>query len=590
MTPQAVAKKEGKRSDYEILRTQMEAERSTFIQHWRDLGDYILPRRPRFTVSDVNKGDRRNKNIIDSTATLAVRTLRSGMMGGITSPARPWFRLATPDPDLSEFGPVKEWLHLVTQRMSTVFLKSNLYNVLPVLYGDMGCFGTAAMGVEEDLDNVIRFYQFPVGSYMIANNDKLRVDVFFRQFRMTVRQLVRKFGEKDRHGQMIWDNFSKDVKKSWDDNQRETWIDVCHVILPNDEWDPKMLHSKFKRYKSCYYERGQGSNGTIYSGQPDNDVLLRESGFDFFPVLAPRWGVTGEDVYGTDCPGMDALGDTKALQLKHRRKAQAIEKMVNPPMTGPSQLKAQKASILPGDITFLDVRDGQQGFRPVHEVNLRIAELVADIQADQQRISRAFYEDLFLMLSQSDRREITAREIDERHEEKLLALGPVLEQLNQDLLDPLIDITFDIMLRQDLIPDAPEALHGVALRVEYVSMMAQAQKLIGVGGLERFSGFVGQLATASGDLTVLDKVDLDQLITEYGEAVSVPPKIIRPEEDVQKIKQGRAQQAQAQHQAEMVQAGAKSAKDLSQAKMGEESNALTELLKTAKAGSAVPSQ
>ena len=183
-----------KRQKYERLRAQLENERATFETQWRDLNDYILPRRARFFVSDSNKGDRRNLKILDTTPTLAARTLRAGMMSGVTSPARPWFRLTVPDLDMSESGPVKSWLHDVTSRMNTVFIRSNLYNVLPIGYGDLGVFGTAAIFHEEDFKDVMRFYSFPIGSYMIANNSKGQVDVFIREFRMTVRQIITKFG------------------------------------------------------------------------------------------------------------------------------------------------------------------------------------------------------------------------------------------------------------------------------------------------------------------------------------------------------------------------------------------------------------
>jgi len=297
--------------------------------------------------------------------------------------------------------------------------------------------------------------------------------------------------------------------------------------------------------------------------------------------------VTGEDVYGTECPGMSTLGDVKALQLMHKRKAQAIEKMVNPPMVGPSSLRTMKASILPGDITYSDEREGQKGFRPAHEVNPRIQELLMDIQDHQNRVRRGFYEDLFLMLSTSDRRQITAREIEERHEEKLLALGPVLEQLNQDLLDPLIDITFNVLVKQGMIPEPPEELQGIDLKVEYISIMAQAQKLAGISGLERFAGMVGQMVQSTGDPSILDKVDADQFIDEYGDITGIPPRIIRPDEDVKAIREGRAKAQQAQAATAQAKEVTSSVKDLSQTDMSGD-NALTRLAKMAEAGQLVP--
>jgi hypothetical protein len=571
-------KDETKRKRYELLRSQLDLERSSFMGHWRDLGDYILPRRPRMAITDRNRGDRRNQKIIDSTATLAARTLRSGMMGGITSPARPWKRLTTPDPELAEYGAVKEWLEIVDQRMSTVFLRSNLYNILPITYGDLGVFGTAAVYMEEDFDNVIHAYSKPIGSYWIANDHKLKVRVFMEEYSMTVRQVIQAFGKRTRSGEFDGSNLSQFVRDQYAKGNYETWVDIAHVVQPNEEYDETKLESRFKKYTSCYYERGssQLSNQNYVSGDDENRYLS-EKGYDYFPILAPRWEITGEDVYGTDCPGMAALGDVKQLQTGEKRSAQAIEKMVNPPMTGPTVLRNQPSSILPGGTTWVDVREGQGGFRPAHEVRFSINELEMKQQQVRERISKAFYEDLFLMLAQSDRREITAREVEERHEEKLLALGPVLESLNQDLLDPLIDNTFMIMMKQGLIPPPPEEIQGTDLKVEYISVMAQAQKLVGISGIERFSGFVGNLVNQTQDTSILDKVDMDQLVDEYSNAVGISPKIVRTDDEVAEIRQQKAETAQTAQTREALPELAKGAKDLAAADMSGD-NALTRLV------------
>jgi len=574
------------RSRLEYLRAQLLNERSTFKPHWQDLNDYILPRRGRFFVSDVNKGDRRNLKIIDSTATLAARTLRAGMVGGITSPARPWFRLTTPDPDLNEQGDVKAWLDIVTQRMRTVFLRSNLYNTLPILYGDMGVFGTGAFMVEEDFDTVIRTTPFPIGSYMIANDFKRRVRVFFREWRMTVRQLVEEYGEvKD--GIVVGGNLSETVTKMWNTGEHEVWIDVCHCIKANPKYDPKKLESKFKRFMSVTYEKGSPDAKNSIHFNPKDDIFLREKGYDEFPALCGRWEVTGEDVYATDCPGMTALGDIKQLQLGEKRSMQAMEKSISPPVVGPSSLKSVRTSLLPGEMNYTDEREGSKGFRAVYEVKPKIQEWEGKQTQVRQRVSRTFYEDLFLMLIETDRRQITATEIAERKEEKLLALGPVLEQLNQDILDPLIDITFAIMARQGVIPPPPESLSNKELKVEYISIMAQAQKLIGVATIERFAGFVGNIAQQTGDPADMDKVDIDQMIDEYGDGTSVPTSIIRSDEEVEKRREKRAKLIAAQQQMEAIKTGAAAAKDLGEAKIGEDDTALKRLIDQSQAGQIV---
>lgn len=585
--------RESRRTRYARLRSQLDEERTSFIPDWRDCNDWILSRRARFFTSDVNKGGRRNQRIIDSTATLAVRTLRSGMMSGITSPAREWKRLTTDDPDLAEYGPVKMWLNVVNDRMSNVFLRSNLYNILPLTYGDMGVFGTAGVFMEEDFENVVRFTSFPIGSYWIANDETNRVRVMMREFSMTVRQIVMKYGRLDwRTGKADWSNMSEFIKTCWERGDYEQWVDVGHVVHLNDEYEPKLLDSKYsKKYRSCYYELGSTTKGQAnYLRKPDEDKFLSESGYNYFPGMFPRWEVTGEDVYATSCPGLDALGDIKQLQHGEKKGAKALDKQVDPPMVGPTSMRNQKASILPGDITYTDQREGQQGFRPAHEVSLSIKDLEYKQEQIRQRIQRAFYEDLFLMLSQSDRREITAREIDERHEEKLLALGPVLEQLNQDLLDPLIDNTFDFMLIQGEIPEPPPELQQEGqnrLKVEYVSIMAQAQKLVGIASIERLATFVGNIVQQTGDPRNGRKLNIDQMIDVYGERLSVDPSMIRSDEDVQQIADAEAKAQQAAQTAEMLKTTAGAARDLSGADL-EKDSALKRLIDNSRAGQLVP--
>jgi hypothetical protein len=119
------------------------------------------------------------------------------------------------------------------------------------------------------------------------------------------------------------------------------------------------------------------------------------------------------------------------------------------------------------------------------------------------------------------------------------------------------------------------------LKVEYVSIMAQAQKLAGLAGLERFTGYVVQVAGV--DPQVLDKVNRDQLIDEYGEITGIAAKVIVPDEEVAEIRMQRAQAQQAAQQVAMAREGAAAAKDLASAKT-DENNALTGLIRQSQAG------
>jgi len=465
--------------------------------------------------------------------------------------------------------------------MATVFLRSNLYNKLPVLYKDMAVFATGAIAIMEDDDSVIRCFDFPIGSFAVANDDVLRVRTFLRMFRLSVGQVVQRWGKVDKQGKPDFQRgepsvVSVTVQNLYNRNTLQAWVDIVHVIRPNISYDGTKIDPKYKRFEDIYYELGSPNNpmdANLYG-------LLQHSGFDEFPILVGRWEVNSEDVYGTMCPGIQTLGDIKQLQMGEKRSAQAIEKMINPPLVAPARMNNIKISTIPGDVSYDSGSDITQSVRPMYQVTFHVEQLEAKQEQVRERIKHGFFEDLFLMLANLDKNDITATEILERKEEKLLAVGPVLEQLNQDVLDPLIDRTFAIMARKGLLPEAPPELQGMGLRVEYVSVMAQAQKSVGIQGLERAAGFVNQIAQTIPD--ILDRVNSDELVEQYFDASGVPPKILRSDEQTAQIRQARADAQKKQQAAENAPIMADAAKMLSETST-EGNSALAQMLAKARA-------
>ena len=563
-----------RRVRYQALASALKVERQVgFDAHWKELGDYFMPRRTRFWTGDRNRGDKRNQNIIDSTGRFSARTLASGLHAGLTSPARPWMKLTTHNPELAKQADVKQWLHEVSELMLTIFATSNLYNVLPIVYGDLGIFGTAAMAIIEDTRDVFRAYAFPTGSFALGQDARGLVATFVREYQLTVRQVVEDYGVQPNGRDIDWSRISSAVHTAWNRGDYETTVDVCWMVKPNEMADPKKLGAKYLPFSSCHFE---------LAGSPD--VFLRESGYKTFPIMAPRWDITGEDSYGTDCPGMTALGDNKQLQVMQKRKAQLLAKAVDPPLVGPSSLRTQKTSLMPGDITYLDVREGMQKLGPIHETRLEgFQHLSADVADVQYRVQRAFYEDLFLMLARSDAgrgsQPVTAREIDERHEEKLLALGPVLERTNDELLDPIVDRVYEMMDRAGLIPPPPESLNGIELRVEYISILAQAQKLVGVVGQDRFLQSTAALIGI--EPTIAHKIDWNQVVDNYADMLGVDPKLVIPTDQAKATVAAAQQAMQAQQQAEQNNLNAKSLEAASKAKLDNGDTALSRLVQNA---------
>lgn len=527
-----------------IRLSQLKTERSSWDSHIREVSENLLPRNGRFYVTDRNNGGKRHNEIIDSTGTRSLYTLASGMMAGATSPARPWFKLTTSDPAMAKSHGVQMFLDDVVKRVHRVFQKSNTYQALHHLYKEVGAFGTAATIVMPDPKRVIHHYPLTFGEYWLATDSKGSVSTLYREFELTVSQVVDEFGI---------DKCSERVKNLFHNDNLEAPIHLVHCIEPRKDRDASKADSENMPFRSVYYEAGSSKSHD----------LLRESGFQSFPALTPRWDVVGGDVYGMS-PGMEVLGDLRQLQHEQFRKGQAIDYQTKPPLQAPGSMINREVDVLPGGVTYVDSSNPNAGIRPSWETNLRLDYLLADIEDVRQRIRGGFYADMFLMLANAgpDTR-MTATEVAERHEEKLLMLGPVLNRLHEELLEPLVDMAFQALVERGELPPIPPELQDQDLSVEFVSILAQAQKAIGANNTDRFMGAIGIIKDVKPE--VLDRIDIDGWVDSYSDMLGVDPSLLIPKEKAQKLREAKNAMLAAERQAAMAQAQASTVKDLANA-------------------------
>lgn len=525
----------------------LKRDRTTWFFHWQELSKYYLPRSGRFLVDEKSRGQKKHNNIVDSTGTRALRVLGAGLMSGMTSPARPWFRLDPPDPAMRQIEEVREWLDETARVMRRVFNLSNFYRTLHATYEELALYGTAAFVITPDYDDVIRCYPMTAGEYAVGVNDRNVVDSLYREYAMTVGQLVQMFG---------LDAVTESTRRAYKNGNLDNTVVVLHVIEPRME----------SRYTPFAYDMPFASIHMEMSAQTGE--YLRVSGYERFPALVPRWSVTPGDVYGNS-PGMEGLGDVKQLQHQQMRKGTAIDYQVNPPLQAPAGMKLHDLDTLPGGLSFVPIAGQGQGLKSAFEVGLDLNHLLMDIQDVRQRVNATFYADLFLLLSQDDRSGTTAREVIERHEEKLLMLGPVLERLHDELLRPCVDITFDAMMRAQIVPPPPQALQGRPLSVEFVSVLAQAQRAVGVQSIDRLVSTVAQISAAKQDMAIWDTLDTDRIIGDYSDMLGVDPHLVRAGDELAEVRQVRQQQEQAQMAMQNMPAAASAVKDFAQARAAE---------------------
>lgn len=531
----------------EALETERKKE---WERHWRSLAANFMPRRSRFLDQgdQTNDGDVRN-HLEDAVGILALRTLASGMQSGLTSPARPWFSLTLQDEGLTQHQPVKEWLHQSYEKMVSVFASSNFYDQIHMLYRELGTFGTGVMLVEEDKETFLRCRTLTAGEYCIDTNSSGRVDTLYRRIRMTSRQVVQ-----------AWENTCPDRIKTMAENDSDKWLTLLHAIEPNPDHKEGGRSGNKRPWRSVFMLLEGGTE------------VLEISGYYEFPALCPRWDTTGSDVYGSS-PAMDALGDCKQLQKITHDGRVALEKEVNPPLLVAENAGIESVDTTPGEITFTSsLAQGQPSITSLYQVRANLQALENTKAQLKQQIREMFFNDLFLMITQANR-QMTATEVAERNSEKMLLLGPVLDRLRSELFQPLIERAWGILTRLGILPPPPvrmvPEMGGQEIKIEFISILALAQRQAGIAAINQVVDFIGTLAQITQSPAALDKLNVDEAIDEVAEMHGVPPKLIRSDEEVAALREQREQQTQqmqamqaAQAGANVFATGAKGAKDL----------------------------
>ena len=537
----------------------LKAEGQLWYPAWRDLSTYINPTKGFFLNRRPNVGyEIDHKTVLNEHPQWCADVSASGMQTGLTSPSQPWFKLGLPDPDLMRYDKVKLWLDEVQQRMYDIFSKSNIYTCLHSIYGELITFGTACMFVEEDYNYVIRGRVYTAGEYYLGISHEGKVNAFYRRFWMTVEQMVQKFG---------LENLSPSTQTAYKNNQPDTWVMVNFLVEFNDDRVPFFKDFRNMEYRAIYWE--DGADATSY---------LRLDGYEEFPILAPRWEtVTTADVNGRG-PGWKALGSAKMLQKMERKKLIALDKVVEPPIQVDTSVQGE-VNTMPGGVTRFSALLPNAGVKPAYQVNPDLNAIEFSIEKTEKRISKFMFTDLFLMIFESERqgKDITATEIIERKSERLGQIGPVLERLEgEDLLGGLINRTYNIMERNGLIPRAPEEIRGMPLKVQYISVLAQAQKMAGISAIDHWT--VGVVGDAGVDPDAIDIINFDEKNAIRADMLGVPTKMVNSP-DVMALKRKQraeelAKQKNIQATALMAEAaakGGKAVKDTATAPMHQDS-------------------
>jgi hypothetical protein len=374
---------------------------------------------------------------------------------------------------------------------------------------------------------------------------------------MTADQVVQYFGE---------DKLKQDPRlEGWYKNSDiKNKCSIRHVIEPNPDYLEGSLLSDRMQFVEYYYLSDAKTSSP-----------LRQAGYNEFPILAPRWDVVDDAVYGYG-PGWYALAESRGLQLMAEDTLVALELMIKPPIAASSSSAKAGVNLFPGGVSIEeDAKTGANAVRPVFQVNPDFGSIEAKMEQMRGVIKRHFHADLFMMLDSLEKGQMTAREVIERSQEKMTMIGPSIERYQGELLNPLIDRAYGMAYRAGKLPPPPKELEGKELKVEYISPLSLAQKMAGITALEQGMAFAGNVAAIWPN--AVKKIKETEVIDKYWDMLGIPAGLLRNDDEVNGMVAAEQQAMQQQMQMEQMGQATQAAKNMADSSL-DGNNALGAIL------------
>jgi len=521
------------------LYRELQQRKGLYNSHLEAIADVLLPRRGGFTQFEI-EGDRLHDEIFDNTGQQAARGL-ANTIGTILRPER-FFFIRAEDDDLNESDEALFWMSRAEERMFRAFEnpRSRFKQALAEADLDLVTFGTACVyaGERSDLRG-LNFHALHLKDVFFTTDSDGRVDGLIRRHNMTARQARQFFGDKA----------SSVVKKAEKDNKPSTEkFEHIHVVMPRDERGIEL--SKQHPYSSVWIEVSESE-------------ILTEGGFAEFPFAVPRWDTTSGEDWGRG-PGQIALPDANMLQAMDETLLTAGQKAAEPPIFAPDDGTLNAANTFAGGISYYDSELAKAlGRIPIGpmETGARV-DIGIEMQRDRRdQVKAAFFKDVLNLPTEGP--EMTATEIIQRKEEFIRIMGGAFGRLESEYTAPIVERSFNIMLRAGAFNPIPGALMGRNIRFEYESPIKKVRLQAQAVAARAWRDDLMLMAELAPE--VLDNFDPDAYAKFQHEAGAIPIDLMRPANQVQAIRQQRQEDLEAQRKAESMMQLAQGGKDAAKA-------------------------
>lgn len=516
-------------SRYDALFSQ---RKGTVEEHWELIQKYISPMRSGQFYADQSSEyeiQYRRPEVYDSTAVTGADILASSIHGAMTNPALKWFNMRFRQRVLNEDKGAREWLETVADQCYYALQDSNFDMEIAEAYLDIVCFGNSAVMQEEiNPDNFegVKFSTLPIREIYFEPAHDGTIRNLYRRLQWSALQIVDKFGADN-----VPDKINNQAAQT---DQAVTKMDVIFCVFKREGVPTPTLGQTVAPDKRPY--------GYTYVLKEGGDVL-QEGGYYEMPAYIPRWRKTSGSMWGYG-PGNLAIPAVMTLNNIAELNLVAGEKVIDPPV-----MVTERGLISDLDMNARGVnvvRDIDNTIRPFDNgarfdvTSLSIAELRAQVNS-------IFKVD---QLELKDTPAMTATEASIRYELMNRVLGPTLGRIQNDLLNPLIQRTFNILLRAGQLPDMPDVVaEAGTVDIEYNGPLTRAMKMDSTAATERWIQALGSMAQIFPE--ALDIPNVDQLAKGMADQLGVPEKNLKSDQEIKKLRDERAKAQQAAQEAEL---------------------------------------
>jgi len=506
---------------YEILKN----DRILWEPFFRDVRDYIRPRKQQIDSSHHISGERHTNKMFDSSAPEASRIMAMSMQQALVPQSTVWFGLSIPSGHelyaLNREPSVKRWFHDVTESMFYSMHESNFYTAIGESFLDFTSFGTINLLLEENDApeknfGGLAFTSIPTGQFVFSEDKRGKPDTVFWEYIFTARQAKQMFGSK-----RLPDSIKKAVKESPD--SKFTFV---RVVLPSEDYRANSVDSKDKKYAALDIHY-------------DSKTVVRTSGFDELPYVIGRFEKASGELWGRS-PADIAMPDIKTLNKIRELELKGLAMAVHPPLIAPDQGIIGTFRMTPSAINYSREPERFKFLRFEGRIDL------SSLKANELKksIRGIFLADQLVL---PEKLNMTAEEVATVREQIQNLLGPTVARFESEVLTPLILRSFGLLNRAGALPPAPPELAELdEIEVSYVGQMAKNQKIQDVTAIQRWLGVAANMAGFAPE--VLDNINVDEALQIIGDRMAVPAAVMRSEEEVAQLRADRQEKMAMQEQ------------------------------------------